>query len=90
MTISFYLADSPVTKLSDSDRRFLELTDDDIFRIGTEFMSYMNQKPNCIDGRFMLDEGQMSGFAELLHTKGYRWAFIIPVLLKGTAWTRKV
>jgi hypothetical protein len=90
MVLSFDIKGTPLTMLSPSDRKVIELTDDGIFKVGVEFMSWMGQKPNGANGEFVLTERLREGFAEHLSSKGYKWAFVTAFVLCGTEWSRKV
>ena len=92
MVLNFEIRGTALARISKSDREFLRLTDDDVFKIGVEFMSFMGQKPNGPpeDEKFILTEENQVAFALFLENKGYEWARIIPVVLLGAVWSRKV
>jgi hypothetical protein len=91
MPISYSITEAPIMKLSDTDRAFLGLTSDDIMKVGIEFMSFMNQRPNAPDGcSFTLTEKEQAMFARHLDRKGWKWAYIVPAMLLGAVWSREV
>jgi hypothetical protein len=90
MVLSFDIKGTPLSRISKSDRAFLRLTDDDVFKLGVELMSFKGQKPNGPDDTFVLTEDDQLAFAIYLENKGYEWARIIPVVLLGASWSRKV
>lgn len=90
MPISYSIKGTPLEHMSASDRKFLGLDEDGIFKVGIEFMSYMNQVPNGPEASFVLSDEEQEGFACHLSEKGFTWPFITPVVLHGASWTREV
>jgi len=90
MTLSYSLNDAPIKMLCDTDRAWLGMTKEDIMRVGVEFMSFMEQRPNTEEGGFRLTEKVREGFAMFLAKKGWTWANDVAALLTDVEWTREV
>jgi len=90
MTLSYMLNNAPIKKLCDTDRAWLGMTNEDIMRVGVEFMSFKEQRPNTDEGGFLLTEKDLEGFAMFLSKKNWTWANDVVALLVGTEWSREV
>lgn len=66
------------------------LDGDSIFKVGIEFMSFMNQTPNDVDGTFVLTGEVSDDFGEFLAGKGWKRPYITAALLIGAEWSREV
>lgn len=93
MPISCSMTDTQLKQdgcFSDDDLKFLGLDSDGVLKVGIEFMSFMNQRPNDADGDYVLTEELAEPFAQALRDKGYKMPIVIVSFLVGAVWSRRV